>query len=85
MPSTAGAITFARGAANASVRTTGFGLYDSFLFVNLPGNGMAMDWFARPAAGARGTWELGWKLDGPDAVPVALRSMAPSKPAGRDT
>ena len=84
MPRTAGALTFTRGAANASVQTSGLGLYDSFLFVNLPGNSMAMDWFARPVADARDTWELGWKLDSRDAVPVALRSMAPSKPAGRD-
>lgn len=79
VPKSPGPIGFARDTANVSMETTGFGLYDSFLYLDTPGAGMKMDWFARPVPGADDTWELGWQLGSANGVPVSLRDTAPSK------
>ena len=81
VPKTPGPIGFAADASNASMATTGFGLYDSFLYLNVPNAGMKMDWYARPVDGnaTRNAtmWELGWQLGHASAISVSLRDMAP--------
>ena len=79
VPRTPGPIGFAGDASNTSMETTGFGLYDSFLYLDMPDAGMKMDWFARPVPGANNLWELGWQLGSDNAVPVSLRDMIPSR------
>lgn len=81
VPNSPGPIGFTANASNASMATTGFGLYDSFLYLDVPDAGMKMDWFARPVDGNAISnttmWELGWQLGHASAISVSLRDMTP--------
>ncbi|KAH8658263.1 hypothetical protein BX600DRAFT_514765 [Xylariales sp. PMI_506] len=76
VPSTSGPVGFTSSTTNSSHITTGFGFYGNVVYCTIGGQ-IQTEWYALPVQDGK-LWQLSWSSSNSSAIPISLRSIAPS-------